>query len=280
MNYNADTIYDEFNSPDKLNNWVKDKTYNMIPKLVDRLDPNFVLGIVNALAIDVEWNNKFKCENTKYGEFNLINGSKMDTAYMHQSEGNTYFETNNAKGIIKSYETYKNDNNESIDLEYIAILPNNIDEYINNFNLDELHKIYNSTITDNVKVNLAIPKYTYDFNYDNFKADLISLGIKEAFDEKNASFKNITSNNDVYVYDAIHKTHIDLSENGTKAAAVTAFLMDTNSAFEPEKKIIDIKFNKPFIYIIKEKSNDNIWFFGEVYNPMKFEDNKDICEVR
>ena len=276
-NYNADTIYDEFNSPDKLNNWVKDKTHNMIPKLVDRLDPNFVLGIVNALAIDVEWNNKFKCENTKNGEFNLINGSKMDTAYMHQSEGNTYFETNNAKGIIKSYETYKNDNNESIDLEYIAILPNNIDEYINNFNLDELHKIYNSTITDNVKVNLAIPKYTYDFNYDNFKADLISLGIKEAFDEKNASFKNITNNNDVYVYDAIHKTHIDLSENGTKAAAVTAFLIAYKSAID-NRNVIDITFDRPFVYIIKEKNNDNIWFFGTVYEPIKYENS--TCKTK
>ena len=46
----------------------------------------------------------------------------------------------------------------------------------------------------------------------------------------------------------------------------------TSAAIE-EKKVISITFDKPFIYIIKEKNKDNIWFFGTVYEPMKIEDN-------
>lgn len=135
--FDADTIYDEFKSPDVLNNWVNEKTYEMIPKIVEEINPNFALGIVNAIAIDVEWDSKFTCEGTSKQEFTKVDGTKMDTAMMHETDGVRYFETKNAKGIIKSYKKYGETN-----LEYIAILPNDINSYINNFNNNELKNIY------------------------------------------------------------------------------------------------------------------------------------------
>ena len=277
-NYDADIIFDEFNNPDKINNWVSDKTFKMINKTLDKIDPKFVLGIVNALAIDVEWNNKFECSKTRSDKFTLKNNSQIDAAFMNSSSGFSYFETNNAKGIVKNYKTYKSDNNNDIDLEYIAILPNDLDSYINNFSLEELNNIIKSSSEQRDEiVSLSLPKYTYDFNYDNFKNDLISLGIKEAFDEKKASFKGISTSVETYVDKAIHKSHIELSENGTKAAAVTAFIMNYKSSIDTRKRI-EIKFDRPFIYLIKEKNSDNIWFFGTVYEPMKFEES--TCETK
>ena len=74
-------------------------------------------------------------------------------------------------------------------------------------------------------------------------------------------------NYNVYVGEAIHKTHIDLNEKGTKAAAITYFGMFKNSAMIEEEKYdtIDIKFNKPFIYMIREINTKEILFFGTVY---------------
>ena len=279
-NYDADLIYDKFKTPDKLNNWVKNKTFEMIPKVIDDMDPNFILGIANAIAIDVEWKNKFACESTTKEEFNLLDNTKLEVAMMHQSEGISYFETKNAKGIIKDYakynpETGKIDNEKGIELEYIAILPDDIDSYIKSFNLDELHS-YEKNVLSNVKANLSLPKYTYDFSYDTIKDDLKSMGIIEAFDEVKANFDNISSTVGMYVDKVLHKSHIELSENGTKAAAVTVIMLNYKSAID-ERKIVNIKFDKPFIYIIKEKNTDNIWFFGTVYKPMKYEDHK--CET-
>jgi len=54
--------------------------------------------------------------------------------------------------------------------------------------------------------------------------------------------------------------------------------MYKNTAILEQKKIIEIKFNKPFIYIIKDKNSDNIWFFGTVFEPMKWEDNTTTCD--
>ena len=78
-------------------------------------------------------------------------------------------------------------------------------------------------------------------------------------------------------YEAIHKTHIDLNENGTKAAAVTYFGMFKNTSIEPkEKEIINIEFNKPFIYIIRDPKTNEMLFFGVVYEPNKWIDS--TCE--
>ena len=57
--YYSDVIYDSFNTPDKINEWVNDKTKGMIPKILDNMNPNFALGIANALAIDVDWYSQF-----------------------------------------------------------------------------------------------------------------------------------------------------------------------------------------------------------------------------
>ena len=208
----------------------------MIEKTVDDIDPNFLLGIVNTIAIDVEWKDSFECNSTKKDKFNLKDGTKMDTAYMNSSSGVSYFETKDAKGIIKDYKKYnyltgestyeESDNN--IELEYIAILPNNLDDYMKSFNNDKLKDIYKNIKTGD-KIHLSLPKYTYDFDYETFKDDLQLLGIKDAFDEINANFKNITDDG-IYVDKAIHKSHIELTESGTKAAAVTAIMLNFKSA--------------------------------------------------
>ena len=48
---------------------------------------------------------------------------------------------------------------------------------------------------------------------------------------------------------------------------------------DAEAEKIEIKFDKPFVYIIKEKNNNNIWFFGTVYKPLEYSKNTK-CEVK
>ena len=62
--YKADVIYDDFLTSDPINDWVNEKTNKMIPKLIDKIDPNFIFGVVNAVALDLEFKNQFECTNT------------------------------------------------------------------------------------------------------------------------------------------------------------------------------------------------------------------------
>ena len=98
------------------------------------------------------------------------------------------------------------------------------------------------------------------------------MGIKDAFTNGVADFTKIVSNKDLSIHDILHKSNIDFSEKGIKAAAVTVIYMQDGAIAgepDPEKPII-IYINKPFIYLIRDKKTQEIWFMGTVYTPNKW----------
>ena len=275
-NYSSEMLYDKFKTPDVINKWVNEKTNEMIPKLLNRMSPDFVLGLANALAIGVKWQDEFETTDT-YKENFKNNKKTTEVDMMHKTyktEDFKYFKTDNAQGIILSYEE-----KDGIQLEFVGILPNHdLYDYINKFDETELYYI-NKNITnasDDLYIKLSLPKFEYSYELENFIDVLNNLGIKEAFDDENADFTKMMTKEDMlksgvinlYVGEAVHKTKIELSETGTKAAAVTYFGMFKESAMlieEPE--IIEIKFDKPFMYMIREKNTNEVLFIGTVYEP-------------
>ena len=266
--YSADVIYDEFKTPKVINDWVNNKTDKMIPVLLDQVDSNFVLAIVNALAINEEWENSFECEKTIKDTFIRDDGSTIKVAMMNGTNNGTYFETDNAKGVVLPYKS----KNEKEGLEFIAILPNDIDSYINNLNEKELKAIDSYKGNSESELRIALPKFSYEYDLQDFMKVLQSMGIKDVFNPGAANLSAMfKKDNDFYVSEAIHKTHIELDEKGTKAAASTAFVISKNDA---AGDYVSIRFDKPFVYIIRDKKTKEILFFGKVLEPNKWEGNK------
>ena len=272
--YKSDIIYDPFDTPEKINNWVNEKTNGMIPKLLNQISKDYVMGLASALAIDVKWLSGFECNSTGGEEFTKLNNEKINVEMMHKTYKDTnyrYFENDDANGIIIPYQKEENSN---IQLEFVGILPNNsIDDYIKNLTKEKIDNIDNNLkyASEKLHINLSLPRFKYDYEAsDDFIKVLKGLGINEAFNPNTANFKKmIEIEENVYVGEAIHKTHVELNEVGTKAAAITYFGMFKNSAvMEPEKfETIDIRFDKPFMYMIREANTKEILFFGSVYEP-------------
>ncbi len=270
--YHSEVIYDSFTSPDKINDWVKEKTNNMIPKILDKMNDDFVMGLASALSIDVKWLSEFKCDETLSEEFTKIDNSKINVEMMHKLLKNSqykYFKTDDAEGVIIPY---RKENDSNIELEFVGILPNdNVDTFIKNLTFEKLNNFDKDVQVagESLHINLSLPRFKYDYDAKYFIDILKEMGIIDAFDKDKANFKKmIILDENVYVGEAIHKTHIELNEVGTKAAAITYFGMFENSAYMPnESKVIDIKFNKPFIYMIRDKNSKEILFFGTVYEP-------------
>ena len=127
----------------------------------------------------------------------------------------------------------------------------------------------NGTVIDyasstNEKLDVSLPRFKYDYSINNFNKYLINIGLRETFSE-NPNFSRIIDKN-LKISSSVHKTHISLNEKGTKAAAVTYFSM-ANSSDLDEKTIINIDFNKPFLYMIKDSKSDELLFFGVVKEP-------------
>ena len=282
--YGSDIIYDDFATPVAINNWCKEKTWNMIDPLLEEIGNEFVIGIANAVAIDVDWKYNFECNNTNSSEFTKSDGSVINVEMMNNSYYSDvkYFENDTAKGVVIPYQAYNEEGNEVDDgtkLEFVGILPNNdIKEYISNFNTDVLNSIDEGEEASNdKKINVYLPRFSYDYNVNDAIGVLGSMGISSVFSKSDADLTNIISKDEmtkhgienIYVNKVLHKTHIDLNEKGTKAAAVTYIeVSETLGALDVEENNdIDIEFNKPFIYMIRDSASGEILFFGSVYNP-------------
>lgn len=271
--YNSEILFDEFNSPDVINDWVKQKTFGMLDKVIDEVDPDFMLGLANALAIDVEWKYKFKCVNTIKSNFTVLDSTKevemMHNSYESNQKDVKYIKNDNEMAVILPYNSYNKEESETdtVDLQFIAVLPNNdVNKYIYDFNLEKYSSLMNGfkEIRPNEKLDVSLPRFKYDYSINNFNKYLINIGLRETFSE-NPNFSRIIDKN-LKISSSVHKTHISLNEKGTKAAAVTYFSMANSSALD-EKTIINIDFNKPFLYMIKDSKSDELLFFGVVKEP-------------
>ena len=273
-NYQAEIKYDGFSSAKNINGWISEKTFNLIPNIlkdadVTNRDSKFFL--INALAIDMDWIISF--DESRSDEFFIDDKHKMDTLMMFRTfweDEAQYYVSDNESVLFMDLNKYNN-----TQLEFLAIMPNNnLEDYIKNFSPDTLTNITNnkkssSLVKDGVIVN--IPKFNYEYKLP-LKKNLISMGIEDVF-TPSADLSKIDSSGSLYVNDAIHTATIDFNEKGIKAAAATAFGMIATASADSEPIIL--VFNKPFMYIIRDKKTNEIWFVGKVYKPF---DLKELIE--
>ena len=279
--YNAEIIYDKFTTPDKINSWVNKETNGMIKKVVDELDPDFVLGLANAVAMEEEWAIPFACDETSGYAFTKTNGKQYDTAMMsHRYESlASYYKDDKAEVVTIPYKIYNYSSGEEADegsqLDFVGILPKDIDAYINSFSLEELDNINNKQrkASDNLEIYVGLPRFEFSYNFDLFMNTLIDMGIKNVF-APGADLSNMIKGQDVFVNDAVHKSYVKVDEQGTKAAAVTYFGVKNTSLAEGEKEYVSVIFDKPFIFMIKDHDSNEILFFGVVYEPEKWTGKK------
>lgn len=169
-------------------------------------------------------------------------------------------------------------------LEYIGIMPTNqtLDKYIETITVEKLNKIINSLkkieldsfeegVITRIKGRLPLFKFDYELNLMD---DLKNLGIVDVFDKEKSNLTNITKEK-AYINKTIHKSNIEFSNQGIKASAATlaggagAAGCSFEYKYEVPVKEIDLTFDKPYIFLIRDKNTHEVWFIGSVYEPIK-----------
>ena len=89
------------------------------------------------------------------------------------------------------------------------------------------------------------------------------MGLEIAFTGA-ADFSGI-SDVSLLISEVIHKTYIDVNEEGTEAAAVTAVVMELTSVEPADERII--RLNRPFLFAITENESNSIVFIGKMEAP-------------
>ena len=275
--YNAEINYDSFNNADNINNWIEHKTLGIIKNMVrDDIvqNPNTEMLLINALGIDMDWETPFDASETYGEDFNLENDNKIMATMMHKEakdDNVSFYKDNNITALRMDLQKY-----DDTQLEFIAIMPEeNLSSYIEKFSTEDLNNIMKKTTlaskTDN-GLEITIPRFSFEYNL-KLKEDLMKLGITDAFDMNLADFSNMADEK-FFVSDALHKANIDFSEQGIKASAATVIVMQDKAMAVSPTQLEEIKFDKPFLYIIRDKNTNEIWFVGTVYEPNYWDNDK------
>ena len=108
----------------------------------------------------------------------------------------------------------------------------------------------------------------------SLKEDLQQLGVKDIFDINKSNLEKMIKDEQQYI-DASHQATIEFSNDGIKAAAVTTmggFGSSTagfNYLFEVPVEEINMTFDKPFMYLVRDKDTGEVWFTGTVYEVVQ-----------
>lgn len=233
-----------------INSWVKKNTDGMIPKIIESADRDAVMMLINAIAFDAKWETPYKRSDIEKLEFTSYSGSKKKTEFMCSTE-NVYLKDGGAVGFMKPYKNGR--------FAFAALLPDEntgIDDYVASLSGDKLMKIFSSAKRGN-EVNVKMPKFKAEYSTQLIDT-LKKMGVKDAFDNKTADFSSLVENRDAYIATVVHKTFIEVDENGTRAAASTLVGADTMSLMEP----YSVCLNRPFVYMIVDTETNLPLFIG------------------
>ncbi len=238
-----------------INKWVKDKTDGTIEKIIegDTIDAAAMMYLINALSFDAEWENVYEKTDIRAGIFHTANGAEQSVEMMCSTEYG-YIDDGRATGFIKPYKGNH--------YSFAALLPNediSLDAYISSLNGDSFVKSIENAKANREAVWSTMPKFSYDTELELREA-LSAMGMAAVFDSQKADFSMI-SEDDLYVNQVLHKTHISVDELGTKAGAVTAEIM-LGAAFIENTVTLD----RPFLYAIIDNATNLPVFMGTVTN--------------
>lgn len=246
--------------------------------IVNVLGESYIRKIVNE-EYD-RYLSEDMCGFTEAERQNIINKymEDIDKGYkkVASSTDFRFYVDSDIKVFAKELKEY-----DGLNLEYIGIMPESLSlsDYIKNINAEKLNETISNLKSIELKsfedgyitrVTGSIPLFKFDYSLDAL-SDIKSLGINDIFDPSKANLNNM--NNEAYINEVVHKSSIEFSNEGIKAAAATGgggagdISCDFEYLFNVPVKDIDLTFDKPYLFLIRDKDTNEVWFMGSVYNP-------------
>ncbi len=235
-----------------INSWTSAKTNNKIKEIVDQINPDTVLITLNAIYFKAQWTKKFDPTKTELENFYITKKKSLACSMMFSDDRQRSFFTEEVSATFLDYGNK--------DLSLYLFLPSedsNLEEFCQSLSLEK----YDSYISQpwNEEAIIAIPKFTFDFKIDLSKY-LSQLGFKEIFYLKANFTPMINTKKEMFLNEIVQKTFLEVNEEGTTAAAVTASSLVLGIPST-------LQFNRPFFYLIRDNKTGLILFMGTLVDP-------------
>jgi len=245
----------------RINSWVSARTRGMIEGILGALDPLTSLLAINAIYFKDLWDKPFERDLTREDSFHSGGGRKLRVPLMSQYGSYPYYEESNFQAVRLGYKTSR--------LAMYVFLPakrSNLTEFRKNLNSAAWDKWAQRFEVIGGHIRLPRLKLTYE---SNLKGPLAKLGMEIAFDPKRARFDAISSSpSEIWIDQVLHRAIVEVNEEGTEAAAVTAVHMVAVSMRRPKPpRTFEMIVDRPFFFAICDDQTRSILFMGSIEEP-------------
>ncbi|XP_063307876.1 serpin B6-like isoform X2 [Pelobates fuscus] len=249
----------------EINDWVAQKTEGKIQDLLPSgsVDSLTRLVLVNAIYFKGNWANQFEKQRTSEMPFRLSKNESKPVQMMYKK---AKYQMTYVGDLLTKIIEIPYVNNE---LSMIILLPDDIED--STTGLEKLEKELtlmkfmewtNPNMMDRTEVELYLPKFKLEDHYD-LESVLSSMGMSDAFDVGKADFSGMSGSRDLVLSKVVHKSFVEVNEEGTEAAAATGAIMMLRCArIRPR-----FKCDHPFLFSIIHKQSRSVLFFGRFCSP-------------
>lgn len=246
-----------------INEWVESKTNKKIKELLPdgSIDPLTRLILVNAVYFKGDWNEKFDPANTQEADFRLAEGGSVKVPLMHLQKKKFDYgisrELNDVKALRLPYAGGK--------LNFVVLLPEHpegINDLEKNLTVDHIINYERSfCLMPNKEVMVYLPRFKLEDSFD-LGDTLSKQGMRDLF-STGADLSGIDGTRNLFVSKVIHKSFIEVNEEGSEAAAATGVMMMVKGL----PRVYNFRADHPFLFFIQDKETGAIVFMGKYSQP-------------
>ena len=243
----------DFSSPqatEMINEWVNTNTNGKIEKIVDRINPQTLLFLINAIYFKGNWQDEFDPSRTRQGIFHLSNGSEQRVQMMRREGEYPYLRGENFEATSLPY----GDGQMSMYI-FLPDRNSNLNKFMRTLN-EANWEDWLSQFQDRQQ-EMVLPRFKLEYEV-RLNDTLEALGMGIAFGGS-ADFSGMGPN--LFISEVRHKTFVEVNEEGTEAAAVTAVV--GVKSLPPSFRV-----DRPFFFTIYDAETQTILFMGTVTEPM------------
>jgi serpin B len=236
-----------------INDWVASETSSRIEELLPEgvVDSLTRLVLTNAVYFNASWQEAFDAAQTADGDFIRADGTSVSVPMMAAKSTFFYGETESFRAVELPYS--------GEELSLLAILPKADHEELDlRWTGAEVGALADGLSEQ--ELTLRFPRFSFSFPV-GLKAHLQNLGMTDAFLAGQADFSGMDGTRELYVQDVVHQAFIEVTEEGTEAAAATGVVVGVRSAG------LTVAFDRPFLFVIRDRGTGAILFLGRLADP-------------
>jgi serine protease inhibitor len=240
----------------RINDWVSKSTEGKISRLLD-YPPSPPMFLANAIYFHARWQAPFRKESTQGQPFYPASGSTLTVSMMQQKGLFRYAKGPDFAVVALPYV----DNRFAM---YCFLPDKGVDALVAGLKNSSWSNLCRTLHPRQGSV--ALPKFKMEYS-EELKQTLSSLGLGIAFDPARAQFpRMIDGPRGLYIGGVLHKTFLEVDEEGSTAAAVTGIQMMTSAMVQPKEEF-NLVFNRPFLTAIVDEKSGTILFLGIIGQP-------------